>query len=184
MILLNQSLVVRGDSPKANQAVDLRCGAYCLMASLGALDLNPPSFEDLEKQLGQPTNMGYSLQQLAEAAKTFHASTLGVQTTLDQLERRSGRFACIAFLEESNHFICIYDIDEKNVYVVDPPDTRAVSREAFSKMWQGKALLISDRPISPTLPYQFPHKIIIGTSLLLVLFIFLTLYFKSRWIHD
>lgn len=139
--------------------VDLRCGAYCLYAALGSLDLAPSSFEELEARLGQPTSLGYSLQQLEAAAKDLGAFTLGVETSLGNLLRRPGRFACIALLERSGHFVCVYDADEDHVYLIDPPESRKSARDAFSAVWSGKALLLSDRPIDLALPYRFPWRI-------------------------
>jgi Protein of unknown function (DUF1573)/Peptidase C39 family len=89
------------------------------------------------------------MQQLAEAAGAFGAHAVGVKTTLADLERRRQRFACIALLEDTGHFVCIYDLDPTTVYLADPPEQRGVVRDAFDRLWGGKALLISDVPIEP-----------------------------------
>jgi ABC-type bacteriocin/lantibiotic exporter with double-glycine peptidase domain len=126
--------------------------------ALKALDLPVGEFKDLESKLAQPSQMGFSMQQLAEAASSFGAHTLGVETSLDHLERRPGRFVCVALLEKKGHYVCIYDVDESSVFLVDPPDRRTVSRDAFAKLWSGKALLISDRPLETSLPRLFPAR--------------------------
>jgi len=128
--------------------VDLRCGAYCLSAALGGLDIvETTSFEDTEKRLGQPTQLGYSMEQLAAAAKSYGAYTLGVRTTLDELEQRGGRFACIALLEQNGHYVCVYDVTPKDVSIIDPPNRWVVSKDGFTALWGGKALLVSATPI-------------------------------------
>jgi hypothetical protein len=146
----------QSSEPAAPAGTNLRCGEYCLFLALRSLDFPLTSVVELETHLGQPTLRGYSLQQLSDTARSLGAHTLGVQTSLEQLERRTGRFACIAFLEQSNHFVCIYDIDDKTVYIADPPGRRIVSREAFARLWNGKSLLIADRPIDPNVPAGSP----------------------------
>ena len=78
--------------------VDLRCGAYCLYVSLKALDLPVEDFAALEAKLGQPSRAGYSMLQLAEAARSYGAYVEGVETNLDALSRRRGRFAIDLFI--------------------------------------------------------------------------------------
>ena len=124
----------------------LHCGAYCLYLGLQALDLPPKDYQELEGKLGQPGPFGYSMEQLAEAARGFGAQARGVETSLENLRSRPDRFACIALLKEG-HFVNIYDITDDRVFLVDPPETRQVGLDSFRAIWSGKALLISDRPI-------------------------------------
>ena len=130
-----------------SSGVDLRCGGYSLYVGMKALGLNIPDYPALEAKLGQPTGLGYSMRQLSEAVEAFGGHSLGVETSLEALEERGDRFACVALLESSRHFVCLYEIDRDNVYLVDPPNRRVVSRDAFHKIWSGKALLISDHPL-------------------------------------
>ena len=111
------------------------------------MDVEIADLETLEKRMGPVGPHGYSLKQLADAAEGCGALTLGVKTNLDRLRSRTGRFACIALLEDSSHFVCISNIDDNNVYAVDPPELRQIPLEAFSKVWSGKALLISKSPL-------------------------------------
>lgn len=158
LALQSQAPLPKIAAPPSPATTDLRCGAYCLYLSLGALDRKPSSFAELEKRLGQPTSLGYSMGQLGDAARSFGVSVLAVETSIENLEARPGRFACVALVERQGHFVCIYDIDESHVYLMDPPDRSSVSREVFSKIWKGKALLLSDRPITPMVPGRFPMK--------------------------
>ncbi|RUL87775.1 cysteine peptidase family C39 domain-containing protein [Tautonia sociabilis] len=128
--------------------VDLRCGAYCLYISMKSIGIPLERYEELEARLGQPGTMGYSMQQLAETATSFGGHVIALKTTLGNLSRRTDRFACIAHLPERNHFVCIYDIDDKSVYVADPPRSYAVDRNAFKNVWSGNALLIADHPLT------------------------------------
>ncbi len=173
-------LLLPGQVAKSPSDVDLRCGAYCLYVALGALDLKPSSFADLEQRLGQPSALGYSMQQLDESARSFSAYTLGVETSLDNLERRSGRFACIALLEGRGHYVCILDLDAKNVYLIDPPNQQTVSRDAFAALWNGKAILLSDRPIDPRIPERFPWLAVMAGFATLAAGVVLWVFFKKR----
>lgn len=149
--------------------VDMRCGEYCLAAALGALEIATPSNEEIEKRLGQPTQLGYSMEQLSRVAKSYGAHTLGVVTSLDELQRRSERFVCIALIENRSHYVCIFDVDKHNVYIVDPPVHRLAARDAFSKLWGGKALLISAGEINPQPPnYGSAWILIVAIGVVLV----------------
>jgi ABC-type bacteriocin/lantibiotic exporter with double-glycine peptidase domain len=124
----------------------LHCGAYCLYLGLKALDVPIKNYKELEDKLGQPSPLGYSMEQLAEAARGFGAHALGVETSLGNLRLRPNRCVCIALLKEG-HFVNLYDITDDRVYLVDSPETRQVGLDGFRAIWTGKALLISDRPI-------------------------------------
>jgi ABC-type bacteriocin/lantibiotic exporter with double-glycine peptidase domain len=135
-----------GNSPQAPDA-DLRCGGLCLYVALNALDHRVPGYAELEAKLGPPTPQGYSMERLAEVARQYGVYALGVETTLDALRDRPGRFACIAYLDQG-HFVNIYDIEGNQVYLIDPPGHRAASTDAFRTVWKGRALLIANEPIS------------------------------------
>ena len=164
LLLIAMAICVQSPIPKVNsKGIDLRCGEYCLAVSLRALEIASPGVVELETKLGQPGPMGFSMKQLAEVAEQYGAYTLGMDTSLDHLERRRGRFACIALDENRGHFFCISDIDSKSVHLVDPPERRVVSRDAFGRLWKGRAMLISNRPIDPSVPGRLPTwAVIIG----------------------
>lgn len=132
---------------QSTSKADLKCGSYCLFVALNSLNVPVGNFETLEKTLGQPTNMGYSIYQLCDATTKLNTFSLAVETNLPQLESRKGKFACIALLEKTGHYVCIYDIDDQNVFIVDPPEKRVIPRDTFLKLWNGKAILLSDKPI-------------------------------------
>lgn len=125
---------------------ELHCGAYCLYVGIKALDLPVKDLEELETKLGQPSQLGYSIEQLSEAARGFGAKTLGVETSLENLRSRPNRFICIALLKQG-HFVNLYDVTDERVYLIDPPNQRQVGLDGFRAIWTGKALLISDQPI-------------------------------------
>ncbi len=135
----------------ANPPVDASCGSHCLYVSLKALDFDVPPIDQLEARLGPPTAEGYSLARLGEAAQAFGAHTLGVQTNVENLQRRSGRFACIARFP-NGHFVNLGGVDEHGrMAVIDPPRSFAVPIDVIAAQWDGTALLIS---ISPLLPEE------------------------------
>lgn len=136
-------------APESDQPPDLRCGSYSLYISLKALEFPVGSFDEIEEKLGQPTLAGYSLGQLDEVARSYGAHTLGVQTTIENLQRRSGRFACIARFD-GTHFVNIAQIGEKTAYIIDAPrKDHTLPLDALRTRWDGKALLISNEPLVP-----------------------------------
>lgn len=127
---------------------DVYCGSRCLFMALHALEIPVPSYEALEEALGAPQTGGYSMQDLASAAERFGARTLAVQTTLDRLTRRPGRFACIAHVKD-NHFVLLTDVRDGVVTMVDGLEKRSLAAIACNEIWSGKALLISRQELLP-----------------------------------
>ncbi len=164
-----------------DKGVDLRCGEYCLAVALNALDIASPGVAELEGKLGQPGSLGFSMKQLADVAEQYGAYTLGVDTSLEQLERRRGRFACIALDPERGHFFCIADVTPRSVHIIDPPNQTEATREAFARLWKGRALLISNRPIDPSVPGWLPRwAVILGWSLVAAFVILVGARFAAR----
>ena len=161
------------------RAPDLRCGSYCLYVSLKALDLPVESFAALEKKLGQPSPAGYNLGQLDEAARSYGAHTLGVQTNAENLRRRPGRFACIALIDK-HHFVNLADIDAAQAYVIDPPKEYPVPLDTLRTRWDGTALLISAEPLlaEEDLPRPFPYGVLLIVAGLLAALV--TVYLLLR----
>ncbi len=139
--------IVTGLAPTVSEPPsDLRCGSYCLYVALKALDVEIGSHEELEQRLGQPSGAGYSLGQLKEAAESYGAQTLGVQTSIENLRRRPGRFACIAHVR-GNHFLTITDIHGREARIIDPPREYSLPADTLRSQWDGTALLISNVPL-------------------------------------
>ncbi len=126
---------------------DVLCGAKALYVALKALDLAPPSFDALRVELGEPDPKGYSVAELETVARRRGAKTLAVSTSLDRLRRRPEGFACIT-LSNREHFAVLYDVDEDEVYLVDPPNRHRVPRKVFETQWDGVALLLSARELT------------------------------------
>lgn len=125
---------------------DPLCGAYCLYVALGSLDAAVPPFDEFQEALGEPGASGFSLGELAEYAEGLGLHTLGVLTNCENLERRPGRFACIAHLARG-HFVLLTDVRAGAVTMIDPPRTSSVAPEILQTQWDGTALLISAQPL-------------------------------------
>lgn len=146
--------------------VRLRCGTYCLYVSLRALDVPIASVAELEQRLGGPPGpQGYSLSQLQDAAKSYGAHTLAVQTSFDNLRKRQPPFACIAHISD-NHFVNFAGfLPDDRVEVFNPPQRPTQFPMALlEKQWSGKALLISMQPLvgEEDLPISFPMRYLLA----------------------
>lgn len=160
---------------------ELRCGSYCLYTALKALDFPVESYSRFEETLGQPTQLGYSMEQLAEAARSVGAYTLAVETSLELLEARPGRFACLALLDQQGHFVNLYNIDAQSVYLIDPPTDRVMDREVFGRKWSGQALLVSTQPLTPmSAGWLSSRAIVVGAVALLAVVIALFAFVRTR----
>lgn len=120
---------------------DLRCGAYCTYSVIKALDVTVPSFEEFEKQLGQPSIHGYSLQQLCDIADQFGASARSIESDPESLYKVPRPFGCVALLK-SGHFVGVYDVNSDDVFLIDPPESYQMRKGLFEELWTGNALLI------------------------------------------
>jgi len=150
------ALLAVADPAPAN-VPNLRCGCHCLFVSLRALDVEIASLAELEERLGQPGPGGYSMAQLDDAAHTYGAHTLGVETNAEDLLRRPGRFACIALIAD-NHFVNLANVDDGRAHVVDPPRASWIPLTTLRTQWDGRALLIAREPLlaEADLPWEFP----------------------------
>jgi ABC-type bacteriocin/lantibiotic exporter with double-glycine peptidase domain len=137
------------------------CGASCVYVALNALDVNVTSFESLLERLPEVAMAGHSLGDLAKVAQSYEMKTLAVETTLENLERRSERFACVAHINEA-HFVLISNIGAGHVTLMDPPYEKTIDRDVFSNSWNGKALLISAGDLVPEdkLGGRFPEAVL------------------------
>jgi hypothetical protein len=90
------------------------------------------------------------MEDLSAAAQRAGAYAAGVETTLENLSYRNGRFACIAHLQQG-HFVNLYDFerDKRRVWIIDPPHKRELQADAFRAIWTKKVLLISRFPLEP-----------------------------------
>lgn len=177
--MLVLSLLCLSAQPKAvdndHSSPNLRCGAFCLYLSLRSLDFEIKKYEEVETKLGQPGRLGYSMEELAKVAKSYGASVQGVDSNLDNLMQRTGRFACVALLDRA-HFVNVYDVHDGRVYVVDPPSQREIPVDAFRQIWTGKALIISDRSMpsepdvqsNPLLISRLTYVVIIASGMIFI----------------
>ena len=133
-------------TPVVEPERDDLCGTYVLYVAAKSLGADVGTLADFESDLGPPPRGGHSLAELAEAAERFRLQTLGVQTTLANLEKRTPPWACIARLQ-IGHYVLIGQIDGESVLVVDPPTSARLPRSVFENLWDGNALLISTTPL-------------------------------------
>jgi ABC-type bacteriocin/lantibiotic exporter with double-glycine peptidase domain len=124
------------------------CGAHCLYVALLALDIEIDSLDALEDDLGPPPARGYSLGQLAQAARAHGVDALGVSTSLDRLASRGGRFAVIAHWGDE-HFVNVGGIGANGVTFADGAVVRTIPPTTFNTQWDGNALLLSRDPLLP-----------------------------------
>ena len=124
-----------------------RCGSNCLYVAMRMLNGKVDKLSQLESSLGEPSPSGYTLSQLSDTARQFGLETLGVETTFDNLCRRSERFACIAHID-GGHFVIFQDVSGGKVSVIDPPRMYDVPLDTMRTRWKGTALLLANRPLT------------------------------------
>jgi hypothetical protein len=129
--------------------IDPRCGSKCVFVGLRALDMGPARLAEIEHTLGAPGPLGYSVLQLSQVAEAAGAHTVAVKTSLDNLSQRSRTesFVCLTIMSGS-HFVLLYDIDQSNIWLIDPPRKLVLPRETFINKWSKEALLISRQPLA------------------------------------
>lgn len=149
-LLVSVILAVQADErPQGRIASrDPFCGVYCVYIALGTLGRTPADYEAFEKSFGAFSTHGYSMDTLETQAKKHDVQTLGVETSIANLKKRQEAFACIALINPY-HYINVYDIDDEYVYVIDYPKSYKLPLATFSKIWSGKALLLSQETLAP-----------------------------------
>lgn len=108
------------------------CGPTCLqmIAKFYGLDISVDELRDrayIERD-------GVSFAGLAEAAESISLKTLALNTTFRSLKDEIP-LPCIAYWRQ-RHFVVVYKIDKKHVYVADPAfDLLKYSHADFTKNW-------------------------------------------------
>ena len=139
-------------------ADDRLCGLYTLHVAANGLD-HPVTMRQLRGALGEPSESGYSLEQLAFAAEELGLYADPVVTTFRRLRARRAagqQFACIAHVDSmptgttatEGHFVLLGAVEDSGrVWVIDPPNESTVPIDTFAPRWRGQALLISGEPL-------------------------------------
>jgi hypothetical protein len=130
------------------RAADARCGAYCLYVALRGLDMADMPYQKFESSLPPPAAAGYSMAQLSDFASQHGAHTLGVTTSVENLQLRRERFACVALIKDG-HFVLFTDVADGIMTVVDPPRQNPIPVATVASIWDGTALLISPELLVP-----------------------------------
>lgn len=127
---------------------DSLCGLNCLYVAMLAVDRDPGSYAAFIAK-NQPVGATWSsLGELEVMAKGAGLHTLAVQTTTQDLARRTGQFACIAHVD-GKHFVNVGGVENGGIWVIDPPIDAVVPASVFAQRWKGHALLLSRTPLAP-----------------------------------
>lgn len=176
--------------PHYTQLDAMDCGATCLR--MIAKYYGKSYSSQTLRQRSYITREGVSLLGISDAAESIGMRTMGVKTTLENLEKEKVT-PFIAHWNQ-NHFVVVYKIDKNKVYVADPGASKITyTKQEFIKHWastekdgnkQGIALLLEPTPAfyenqdekqSRTsfkflLNYLKPHKKLIGQLILSLIF--------------
>ncbi|MDD4217873.1 MAG: peptidase domain-containing ABC transporter, partial [Bacteroidales bacterium] len=138
--------------PHYQQLDAMDCGATCLR--MIAKYYGKSYSSQTLRQRSYITREGVSLLGISDAAESIGMRTMGVKTTLENLEKEKVT-PFIAHWNQ-NHFVVVYKIDKTNVYVADPGASKITySKQEFINHWastekegnkQGIALLLEPTP--------------------------------------
>ena len=123
--------------PFFRQLGEFDCGIACLrmITKYFGKNISNENFHSLI----QPNEDGVSLLDISEVANNLGLKTLGVRIKFDRLADDIPT-PCIAYWKEQ-HFIVVYHVTEKFVYVADPASKGLfiISKSAFENGWVGKS---------------------------------------------
>ncbi len=138
--------------PHYSQPDAMDCGATCLR--MIAKYYGKSYTAQTLRQRSYITREGVSLLGISDAAESIGMRTMGVKTTLENLEKEKVT-PFIAHWNQ-NHFVVVYKIDKNKVYVADPGSSKITyTQKEFSEHWisttkngenQGIALLLEPTP--------------------------------------
>lgn len=138
--------------PHYSQLDAMDCGATCLR--MIAKYYGKSYTAQTLRQRSYITREGVSLLGISDAAESIGMRTMGVKTTLENLEKEKVT-PFIAHWNQ-NHFVVVYKIYKNKVYVADPGSSKITyTKKEFSEHWisttkngenQGIALLLEPTP--------------------------------------
>jgi len=119
--------------PIYKQLDAMDCGAVCLRmiaAYYGAV--HPLEMIKTKMQLDRD---GVSMLNISDTAKTFGIDSLGVKVSLAKLQKGELPLPAIVHWGQ-NHFVVVYEINDKSVIVGDPAEgKRILSHQEFKSNW-------------------------------------------------
>ncbi len=138
--------------PHYTQLDAMDCGATCLR--MIAKSYGKSYTAQTLRQLSYISREGVSLLGISDAAESIGMRTMGVKTTLENLEKEKVT-PFIAHWNQ-NHFVVVYKIDKNKVYVADPAASKITyTKKEFINHWAstekegykyGIALLLEPTP--------------------------------------
>ena len=128
--------------PFIMQYDQMTCGTTCIMM---IAKFYGKSFSSSRlRELAHVDLSGSSLANLASAAEQLGFSTRGMKFDYDTL--MSAHLPCIVHWQ-GYHYIAVYRINEKNVWVSDPAiGLRKYDRDYFTRNWNGITLILEPTP--------------------------------------
>ncbi len=125
--------------PLVEQAEEMDCGAACLAMLCKHYSI-PMTLGKL-RELANVTTQGATLDSLARAGESLGFTTRGVQCTYESL---LGFDLPFIVHWEGYHYIVVYGISKRNVWVADPAiGFKKMSVEEFERGWSGTSLLFT-----------------------------------------
>jgi len=123
--------------PLVEQAEEMDCGAACLAMLCKHYGI-PMTLGKL-RELANVTTQGATLDSLARVGESLGFTTRGVQCTYESL---LGFDLPFIVHWEGYHYIVVYGISNRNVWVADPAiGFKKMSVEEFERGWSGTSLL-------------------------------------------
>ena len=183
LVAVFSSLLFSSLASDASGQNQRECGLDCLYMAANALGFTV-ELDQIRRKLGSPSEIGYSLSQLCDAAQS-----LGLQTKMvngDVLGLTHIASECVVILHlKSQHFVVMRNMDDRHLVaeVYDPSKERFESLELAD--WSGNALLISNSEIileSPQTSAFFRPSVIFTVLAAIVIGLPITFLFlrKSR----
>jgi ABC-type bacteriocin/lantibiotic exporter with double-glycine peptidase domain len=139
-------LLAVGQTKKELGDLDVMCGGHTLYIALATLDFPVGTFDDFQKRLGRPSQQGYSLLNLEEAAKSVGADAASVRGTLAEFAPLLKDSSIVALMSKG-HYVVVQGFDDQHVSIADPPDLVEMPRSLFDHSWSGDALIVSRSPV-------------------------------------
>lgn len=116
------------------------CGLSCIVMLLNYHDKNI-NLISLREKYGVPLG-GHNLKNLSNILQSFGLKNTAIRTSCSELNNKM--LPCLAFWE-SNHFVIVEKISNKNYVIVDPSKGREkLSHETFSSKFKNVILFVQD----------------------------------------
>lgn len=165
---------------KKTERQDRDCGAKCLYVLMRQFNCGESEYRELLRRMGAPTDQGYSMLQLRDAARQSGLSAECIKLEKDQLKSLNKSVGIVLHLQPG-HFVILQAATDEDLVVLDATTgkPRYSPIDGLSE-WSGNALAVCKGPLELFQTNDSGARAIWGSLITVCIAIAATWFWRKR----